>query len=353
MIKDNEGYLSWIDIAKGIGIILVVIGHCFRDEMRANYYICEFIYELIYSFHMPLFFSISGITFYISYKKYINNKKLFIKKKVQTLLVPFATYGFIIYILFRIAYIIPMIGQMLNNSSFLKTNIGEYILDNLKCENPYAVHLWFIWIIFLSNIFMFLLLSNYKLEKVKCQVQITCLLLLLNILFLDIPIMTLQYFLKNMPYFCIGIIIAQKSNILYNKNRISKIIELSSWFLAIILILYKTIWKPIDFYRYIEPVALMIINFNIILSIFHFSIWIKRNTFLEKLGKDSFAIYLLHQPLCCGFAGLVFYNFWGFSVLFTCLFCIGFSFIFPYFVIFIIKKNKWLRLLAKWGLNIS
>lgn len=41
-----------IDIAKGIGIILMVIGH-FNDLDRTTSH-------LIYSFHMPLFFIFSG-----------------------------------------------------------------------------------------------------------------------------------------------------------------------------------------------------------------------------------------------------------------------------------------------------
>lgn len=40
-------FRNWIDIAKGIGIILVVIGHTIGSQ-RVN--------DIIYTFHMPLFF---------------------------------------------------------------------------------------------------------------------------------------------------------------------------------------------------------------------------------------------------------------------------------------------------------
>lgn len=39
--------LDWVDIAKGIAIILMVIGHEVENKS---------IYALIFSFHMPLFF---------------------------------------------------------------------------------------------------------------------------------------------------------------------------------------------------------------------------------------------------------------------------------------------------------
>ncbi|MCD4694754.1 MAG: acyltransferase family protein, partial [Bacteroidales bacterium] len=45
---------EWIDIAKGIGILLVVYGHCQPPPL---------IEKFVYAFHMPLFFFISGFLF--------------------------------------------------------------------------------------------------------------------------------------------------------------------------------------------------------------------------------------------------------------------------------------------------
>lgn len=42
---------TWIDVLKGIGIILVVIGHVSLGNTLNSW---------IYTFHMPLFFSVSG-----------------------------------------------------------------------------------------------------------------------------------------------------------------------------------------------------------------------------------------------------------------------------------------------------
>jgi polysaccharide biosynthesis protein PslL len=49
--------LGYIDIAKGIGILLVVMGH---NDFSL---ISPFLFKLIYSFHMPMFFFMSGIFF--------------------------------------------------------------------------------------------------------------------------------------------------------------------------------------------------------------------------------------------------------------------------------------------------
>ena len=47
--------LEWIDLAKGIGIILMIIGH-----MPS---IPSAVHNWIFSFHMPLFFFLSGYMF--------------------------------------------------------------------------------------------------------------------------------------------------------------------------------------------------------------------------------------------------------------------------------------------------
>ncbi len=49
--------VQYIDIAKGIGIVLVVMGH---NDLAL---ISPFAHKLIYSFHMPLFFFMSGMFF--------------------------------------------------------------------------------------------------------------------------------------------------------------------------------------------------------------------------------------------------------------------------------------------------
>ncbi|MCF2657191.1 acyltransferase family protein [Lacrimispora saccharolytica] len=51
----DNSRINWIDTAKGIGIVLVVIGHT-RFFPKA-------IIDMIFTFHMPLFFFLSGYVF--------------------------------------------------------------------------------------------------------------------------------------------------------------------------------------------------------------------------------------------------------------------------------------------------
>ena len=64
--------IKWIDSLKGFAIITVVIGHVADGYLSAGMFsdykgLMSIIYELIYAFHMPLFFLVSGYVFQQAY----------------------------------------------------------------------------------------------------------------------------------------------------------------------------------------------------------------------------------------------------------------------------------------------
>lgn len=83
MVKQRIEYLDYV---RGVAILLVVLGHMYSVE--------DPIRVLIYSFHMPLFFIISG---------FFANKDSglleLIKKKFKTLMIPYFAFGGVIMII--------------------------------------------------------------------------------------------------------------------------------------------------------------------------------------------------------------------------------------------------------------
>lgn len=78
--------LRYIDIAKGMAILCMVLGHTYSIQEK------PFIFVWIYSFHMPLFFITSGILYRIKKsgeEKYSN----LIQKKIKTLLIPYLIWN--------------------------------------------------------------------------------------------------------------------------------------------------------------------------------------------------------------------------------------------------------------------
>lgn len=80
--------LHYLDNLKAILIILVIIGHAIQGSI--DNYQHNLFFRLIYSFHMPLFLSISG---YFTYKPKYDS--LLISKRFIQLLVPFVIWAFI------------------------------------------------------------------------------------------------------------------------------------------------------------------------------------------------------------------------------------------------------------------
>lgn len=54
---DNKARIEWIDCAKGFGILLVIMSHCVDSGLGSV------LRGMIFSFHMPLFFALSSITY--------------------------------------------------------------------------------------------------------------------------------------------------------------------------------------------------------------------------------------------------------------------------------------------------
>ncbi|MGN0235339.1 MAG: acyltransferase family protein [Paludibacteraceae bacterium] len=84
--------IDWIDIAKGIGIFLVVYGHAASGE----------IIRYIYGFHMPLFFFLSGLC--CSINKYTFRE--FVHSRFYSLVVPYFFFYLLTYFLW-----LPMSGR--------------------------------------------------------------------------------------------------------------------------------------------------------------------------------------------------------------------------------------------------
>ena len=92
----DKNRINSLDMAKGIGIILVVIGH--------STFLEENVLTWISSFHMPLFFVLSGI---LIRKKNEESKKFseLVKRKAKSILFPYLTFS-IIYLLIDLVYLI-------------------------------------------------------------------------------------------------------------------------------------------------------------------------------------------------------------------------------------------------------
>jgi fucose 4-O-acetylase-like acetyltransferase len=222
--------LIWVDSLKGLAIFLVVLGHNTSFKSTPYDAINTEIINWIYSFHIPLFYMVSG--FFL--KPYENtNCFKFIINKAKRLLIPYLIYGIVLSI------VLPVRDCLIN------FNLSNYLIltvENIKglfYGNGNNWPVWFLSALFASHVFLYITINMFKISRI---VLIICLLimfffiLLLNKFYgkiilpceIDlIPITSLFMLLGNFIFTMV-------------KNRISKYGNLIILTIAMILIIIGT-----------------------------------------------------------------------------------------------------------------
>lgn len=160
----NNTRIEWIDMAKGYGIIFVLIGHLY----------IPIITPLLYTFHIPLFFFLSGYVFNADYVF-----KLFFLKKIQKIIIP---YFFLC---------IPMIF-----ANILFEYGGSFSFENLQTETSQFIiqerhtTLWFLSCLFVLNMLIYPIL---KIPNTKAQYGVVFFISFLGILLWRTGINTLPW----------------------------------------------------------------------------------------------------------------------------------------------------------------
>jgi fucose 4-O-acetylase-like acetyltransferase len=227
--KDNR--ILWVDGAKIIGIWLVILGHL---QIKQN------IINLIFSFHMPLFFFISG------YLEKNNTIKETIKNGFRTIIIPYWLLNILSYFLWVPSRILWH-PELFEQGSKIKTLLVKPLLGTIfgvGYETQYSiminVPLWF-----LVGLFVVKLIHSILLRVSRGNIKIYIL--------INIPIILLVYTLKKMdidllvsidsallafPFFSMGYFFNKTKDCIQKyTNGKEEIIKLPSIMLILILII--------------------------------------------------------------------------------------------------------------------
>lgn len=257
----NMGRIEYIDKLKGLCILFMVMGHIMQISLGVNDVSFNSFYT---SFHMPIFFFLSGLFVYKHFKSW-NCSELweFVSNKVKRLLLPFVTIGSIYVLYFDIDYVDLLTGGF----------------------NGY----WF-----LPALFLCMLVDAFCSFLIRNIVKKNCTGRLLLPILLSFFILLGFYALSKAPYirgslyhylfFAMGILVSQN-------YKIKKCIYASNWLYTISILVYISLWGRKFPY-----------GFNFIAFA---SIIILTNTFyrysssiplvLNKFGKYSLEIYVFHR----------------------------------------------------------
>ncbi len=92
-------------ICKGIGIILVVLGHAGLTGYPSRF---------IYLFHMPLFFICAGYFFKL---RYLDEEKTFVVRRLRKLYVPFVTWSLVFLCLHNLLFLTGVLNETYGNAA--------------------------------------------------------------------------------------------------------------------------------------------------------------------------------------------------------------------------------------------
>lgn len=144
--------IAWLDYAKGLGIILVIYGHAICPNAM-NVWLC--------SFHMPLFFILSGFTF-PSYNKY--SFKEFTVKKFKSVIIPYFVFAACL-VLWKLVCV-PIQGGVITD--VFKAAVGILIQVRTTAYGPGA---WFLPALFLAEIIVYLIINVFKNKTVPLAIS--------------------------------------------------------------------------------------------------------------------------------------------------------------------------------------
>ena len=150
-IKKNR--YTEIDIARGIGIFFVVLGHSIKQTQIQAAWIRILTY-IIYSFHMPLFFCLSGFVSAKILRMHKHERIQYVSSRARRLLIPYFTIG-LIYIPVKLKLSEAAVKP------FAVSDIWKLLIG----QNP-DVSLWFLYILFLIELICAALVNTYNFRSI-------------------------------------------------------------------------------------------------------------------------------------------------------------------------------------------
>lgn len=252
----------WIDIFRGISILLVVMQHCFGTDTPGKF---------ILSFHMSLFFWISGFCY--------ANKKISYKK-LKYLGMKFLKYQLLVGVLNVVKYYVfqELIYHKISEQRWL-----DYFFT------------WFLPTLFWVLVF-YTLFGHFISNKRNCILLfLTSSVISYGLIFIDMGWDRIH--LMKMPlalsFFLLGKIIGETKIInIISKYHYSKLFFFATVFFLFTIVIEK--WNsPVYWYQYNfgNFFIFLLTSLSGIVFVLLISMAVKKQKLLEALGKNSIVIY--------------------------------------------------------------
>ena len=279
-LSESKKRIDWIDMAKGYGMLAVIIAHICSGPLH----------EWIYTFHMPLFFFLSGYVF--SNKEEFN---IFIKKKAKALLVPYFSLGIpmvVFTVLLKIYY-----------NTFTVDSTKELIKDFIYQKRQWT--LWYIACLFFLNIFFYIITKFIKNNILRGA--IVALLACVGLVYyktggLPLP-WNIDVCFTALPFFFVGYAFKQSKNRIEEKHSKKYLTVLLFLLFGAVNVIFgylniKTTGKGLEMFdsEYANPLFTYLSAFSGIFAVIIFSKFFSFKP-IKFIGEKSLLYYAWHQTI--------------------------------------------------------
>lgn len=277
--------IEWIDIAKGFGMLVIVLGHVLR---------IGYLKQFTYAFSVPYYLILSGLT----YK--CQEPKAFIKKKFLRIMIPYYSFSIISILIYLV------IGKYFQNfislnqketglfNNLLSMLYGNSRFLNMEWNRP----LWFLPTFFISNIIVNALEKNINNKRPVLLLSLLILSyivsLISNYIYLPLQLETGLIFIF---YIEIGIYL---KNILFGKDYTNKNKYI---LLSLIGILAGCVLSYLNggvdlrimtfgksYFMYIFVSLILSMSFNMLFIVFD-----NKLKLLSLIGRNTLSIMCMHK----------------------------------------------------------
>lgn len=290
----------WVDVAKGISIILIVLGHIYTDPVLR---------KPIYAFHVPIFFFLAGVV--------EKNEKTKFKDKVfkdfKAIMLPYYLVGFLSIILFTVIgeKIFVLLGRDISNyhnlaqSAGFRDSLWGMLYGNSKLGNmQWNLPLWFLPCFFATKLLFFLLEKViYGNEKRRCASIVLLffytVIINSNTMQICLPCQ-LETAINMLIWYEIGFLIKPRC---LDENTIQRIRNRKVLFgsIALLLITISTIGAfsngsiQVRIDQYSNMILYYLVAGSYIVSVILISIFFEQSGKFQYIGRHSMIILLLHK----------------------------------------------------------
>jgi len=299
-----------IDRAKGLAIILVIIGHVSDTGPIGNEWY-DTLKRLLYSFHMAFFMFLSGYVMYISYKplQSLDSVTKYIWQRFERLMVPFFFFGVLIFL-----------GKSAAQSLIVINNPVESLSDFLGLllypTDSIARNLWYVYVLFLFYM-AFPFLMALSRGRIEYWIVLGVILSLLNSYVHISHFIALHQIWAYFIFLIAGAVAAKR------QDRYLSSIDKWGWVWVCLFVIV------LSFAYHKQSLPLIVTGMSSIPALHSL---IRKNPFaksdlLVTLGVLVFPIYLMNTIFSGGIRGLILrfvsWDYWHFWIIFPVLVIVG------------------------------